>query len=128
MHNMLRKAGNIIIVILLLMATGGLPVTQHYCGLVQKSVSFYATPKSCCADNCSKCHNVFKFSKVNDDFEAGSTHITQSLADVITTHTIIYIDLFNSFNIPLIPDLNNQRATSSYKAGHAPALLGNFRC
>jgi hypothetical protein len=125
---MLKKTGNILIIILLLIATGGVPVTRHYCGLVQKSVSFYTTPKSCCGEGCDKCHNVLKFNKVNDNFEAGSSVNTQSLTDLVVLHTTFYINSFSTFNIPLVSDLQNQRAFSSYVAGHAPASLGNFRC
>lgn len=125
---MLKKAGNIIIVLLLLVATGGMPVTRHYCGLVQKSISFYATPKACCGGSCDKCHNVFKFTKVNDDFEAGRSYTAQTLADAVTLHSVFYVDLFNSFTIPIGADLVNHRAASSNQAGRSPASFGNFRC
>jgi len=125
---MLKKAGNIVIIILLLVATGGIPVTRHYCGRVPKSVSFYTTPKSCCGESCSKCHNVFKFTKVNDDFEACASIASLSLLDIVVSHSVYYIDLFNSVNIPLVSDLVNQRAASSFRAGNSPASFGNFRC
>jgi hypothetical protein len=125
---MLKKAGNIVIILLLLVATGGMPVTRHYCGLVQKSVSFFTTPKSCCGDSCSRCHNVFKFTKVNDDFEAGTDLTSLSLTDIVISQSVYYIDLFDILNIPRVSDFVNQRAASSYRAGHAPATLGNFRC
>jgi len=125
---MLKKAGNIAIILLLLVATGGVPVTRHYCGLVQKSVSVYATPKSCCGSGCDKCHNVFKFSKVNDNFEAGFSISAQALTDFVTLHTTFFIDLFDNTNISSLANTYNQRAVDISKAGLSPASLGNFRC
>lgn len=125
---MLRKAGNIAIILLLLVATGGMPITRHYCGSVEMSFSVYSTPKACCSGDCNKCHNVFKFSKVNDTFETGSSFSIQSLTDVVTLHTTFFIDLFDHLNISSTTDSFNQRAALNPKAGHSLASLGNFRC
>lgn len=125
---MIKKAGNIAIIILLLIATGGVPVTRHYCGLVQKSVSFYTTPKSCCGEGCDKCHNVLKFNKVNDDFEAGSSITVHTNTDIVTLHTAFFIDLFDNINTSSLSDPINQRAVDISEAGHSPAFLGSFRC
>jgi hypothetical protein len=125
---MLKKAGNIVIILLLLVATGGMPVTRHYCGMSEMSFSVYSTPKACCGGHCDKCHNVFKFSKVNDDFVAGSTVIAQASADFITLPTFFCIDLFDSLNSSTYIDLSYHRAIFTQKAGHSPASLGNFRC
>ena len=125
---MLKKAGNIAIILLLLVATGGMPITRHYCGMAEMSFSVYSTPKACCEGSCDKCHNVFKFSKVNDDFEAGTSINTQSFTDVLTLHTAYFIDLFDYVNIPSVVDLFSQRAVFNHIAGHSPASFGNFRC
>lgn len=125
---MLKKAGNIAITLLLLIATGGMPITRHYCGMSEMSLSVYSTPKACCAGHCDKCHNVFKFSKVNDDFEAGSSVSTQSFTDVLTLHTAYFIALFDFVNIPPVADSFSQRAVFIDIAGHSPASFGNFRC
>jgi hypothetical protein len=125
---MLRKAGNIAIILLLLVATGGLPVTRHYCGTAQMSFSIYSTPKSCCTSHCDKCHNVFKFTKVNENFVAGTSISTQALTDVVILHTSFYIDLFDHLTISPTADAFNHRAGLYCKAGHSPASLGNFRC
>jgi hypothetical protein len=125
---MLKKAGNIAIILLLLLATGGLPVTRHYCGAAEMSFSVYSTPKACCNGNCDKCHNVFKFSKINDNFEAGSSITAQSLSDVVTLHTAFFIDLSDNVTISSLNDFVNQRAVYISNAGHSPASFGNFRC
>jgi len=125
---MFRKAGNIVIILLLLIATGGMPVTRHYCGKAEMSFAVYSTPKACCSGHCDKCHNVFKFSKVNDDFEVGSSINAQAFTDYITLYTSLFIDLFDNVNSSIPTDLSDHRAIFTQKAGHSPASLGNFRC
>lgn len=125
---MLRKAGNIVIIILLLVATGGMPVTRHFCGKAEMSIAVYSTPKACCKGHCDKCHNVFKFSKVKDAFEPGSSVTALASTDFITLHTSLFIELFNNVNSSITSGFPNQRATFTQKAGHSPASLGNFRC
>lgn len=125
---MLRKAGNIVIIVLLLVATGGMPVTRHFCGKAEMSFAVYSTPKSCCEGHCDKCHNVFKFSKVNDAFEPGSSVTAKASSDFIILHTSLFIDLFDNVNRSISSGLLNQRAIFTQKAGHSPASLGNFRC
>jgi len=125
---MFKKAANIAIILLLLVATGGLPVTRHYCGAAEMSFSVYSTPKACCEGVCDKCHNVFKFTKVHDSFEAGFSISAQALTDFITFHTSFFIDLFDNQNITFLADSFNQRAVFIDIAGHSPASFGNFRC
>ena len=125
---MLKKAGNFAIILLLLVATGGLPVTRHYCGVAEMSFSVYSTPKACCEGSCDKCHNVFKFTKVNDNFEAGSSTSAQALTDFVTLHISFFIDLFDKQNIAFLADSFDRQAVFIDIAGHSPAFFGNFRC
>ena len=125
---MLRKAGNIAIILLLLVATGGMPITRHYCGAAEISLSIYSTPKSCCEGGCDKCHNVFKFSKVYDEFESGSSVSTQAFTDVVTLHTAFFIHLFDYPIIPSVTESFGHREPFIDLAGHSPASFGNFRC
>jgi hypothetical protein len=125
---MIKKTANIVIVILLLVATAGIPFTRHYCGSSSMSFSIYSTPKACCEGHCDKCHNVFKFTKVNDDFEVVASNTTQSFAGFVTLQSSLYIDLLATVIISPSIDLPDQRATFKYKAGHSPASFGNFRC
>lgn len=125
---MLKKAANITITLLLLIATGGLPVTRHYCGSAEMSFSVYSTPKACCNGHCDKCHNVFKFSKVNDNFEAGSSISAQAMADFVSLHTAFFIGLFDNVAIAKPENVLIHRAVCISLAGHSPASSGNFRC
>jgi hypothetical protein len=123
-----RKVLNISVVILLVLATGGLPITRHYCGRVQRSIAFFVTPKSCCETGCDKCHNVFKFTKVNDLFETGSKVSTQDLSNILLAQASYFIDLsFSVYHFPLSSVLIH-RADFNLKAGSTPASFGNFRC
>ena len=125
---MIKRVGNIVIMVLLLIATGGIPFTQHYCGSAEMAFSVYSTPKSCCSGHCDKCHNVFKFSKVYDVFEASSSATSRLLTDVVTLHTLVFIALFDNLYSSSPPDLFNPRNIRIADAGHSPASLGNFRC
>jgi hypothetical protein len=125
---MLKKSANIAIILLLLVATGGMPITRHYCGTAEMSFSVYSTPKACCNGNCDKCHNVFKFSKINDNFEAGSSITAQSHTDVVILHTAFFITLFDKVSVSTPGNALNHRAVFIDIAGHSPASFGNFRC
>lgn len=125
---MIKKAGNIVLILLLLIATSGIAVTRHYCGPTEMSFSVYSTPKSCCDSHCDKCHNVFKFSKVNDNFEAGSSISAKALTGFVSLHTSFFIDLFDNVTISPLAILINQRAVDNLAAGHSSASLSNFRC
>ena len=125
---MIKKAGHILIMILLLIATGGIPVSRHYCGTKAMSFSVFSMPKPCCRDHCDKCHTIFKFSRVNDNFETGASITSLSSPDVVSLHATLYIDLFDKVIISPIPVFVHQRAIFNHQAGHSPASLGNFRC
>ena len=141
-NNMIRKAFNIIAIFLLLLATGGIPITRHYCGSTAISFSVYTIPTSSCDRNCNKCHdgysnnhkgcdkchNVFKFPKVTDDFD-GEYFITttQSLTDDVTLYSSSVFSIpTNVHNVPLTI-LINQRA-NNYHEVRSPALLCIFLC
>ena len=125
---MLKKATDIAIIFLLLVATGGVPVTRHYCGTAEKSFSVYSTPKACCGGHCNKCHNVFKFSKVKDVFEGGCSMKKLCFTDIVTIQSALFIDLMNNVNSSSLTDLVNHRAAYIDLAGISPASFGNFRC
>jgi hypothetical protein len=70
---MLKKAGHISLVILLLISTMGVPMYKHYCGnsLISKSIELPA--KNCCNNHCKACHNETTLIKIIDNFEVSST-------------------------------------------------------
>jgi len=125
---MIKKAGNIVIILFLLIATAGIPVTRHYCGSTAKSFSVFSTPKSCCDSHCNKCHNVFKFSKISDVFEVGTSLTLQTSDQIFLLQTAQFVELFDHLLISKPLSLINQRDINLDKAGDSPAFFGNFRC
>jgi len=125
---MFRKIAHIAIVLLLLVSTGGIPVTRHFCGKVQKSFSLFATPKSCCSGHCDKCRNIFTFTKVNDQFVSGSHVSTPASTEIVAPQAAIFTHAPAFSCINYATEIKFQRADFIYRAGCTPASLGNFRC
>lgn len=125
---MIKRTANIVMMVLVLVTTGGIPLTWHYCGSTAMSFSVFSTPTPCCDSHCEKCHNVFKFYKVNDDFEVGFSVTTRSPTYIVTLHMAIFIDIFDNLPSSSLPDLIYQRKILIAEGGHSPAFLCNFRC
>lgn len=125
---MYRKIAHIALVLLLLVSTGGLAVTRHFCGKVQKSVSLFATPKSCCSGHCDKCRNVFTFNKVNDEFVSASHVSTPALTEIVALQAAFFTQAPAFSFIDTFIEIKFHRAGFIYRAGCTPASLGNFRC
>lgn len=125
---MFRRIVNIGLIVIMIMATGGIPVTMHYCGSVARSFSVFSTPKPCCDSHCPKCHNVFKFNKLNDEFEVGGAVASESLANVIILHTAGFINVFDNLLTSLPTVLNSLRKFLIPESCLSLAFFGNFRC
>lgn len=126
--SMLKKAGNIIIVVLLLIATGGIPLTRHYCGSTAMSFSIFSVPEPCCENNCEKCHNVFQFSKLDSEFE---TSISDNIRVPVSSagfQPAFFIDIALLSQQSSSISIFYQRAGFIYETCLSPAFLGNFRC
>ena len=67
---MLRKAGHILIIIVLLFGTTGVIITRHYCGTNLVHAELYSTPDNCCESDCPGCHNERISFKITDQFES----------------------------------------------------------
>ena len=125
---MFRKIAHIVIVMLLLVSTGGIPVTRHFCGKVQKSVSIYTTLKPCCGGHCDKCRNIFSFTRLNDEFVSGSYVSTPALSEIIVMHAAVFTVAPSFSYINSVSEIKFHRADFIFRAGCTPAALGNFRC
>jgi hypothetical protein len=71
---MLRKAGHILIIIVLLFGTTGLTITRHYCGRNLMHTSLYSAPDNCCKGDCPGCHNEKISLRITDQFESTQDH------------------------------------------------------
>ncbi len=94
---MLRKAGHISIIFLLLIATSGVTITRHYCGNTLVTKSILTTPDDCCKGPCKACRNETKFVKLTDIFEFTELKIHFSAEVKILT------DHLNLFTAVLLP-------------------------
>jgi len=124
----MKRAGNILIVTLLLIATGGIPFTRHYCGQSIKSVSLFSTPKSCCGSGCHKCHNENGFNKVTDNFNVSSSVEVKSIVTINPVHFDFIIDFSKSLPTAPIAATVTPKKFLYQKTGDFPESFGNFRC
>lgn len=124
----MKKTGNILVILFLLIATGGIPITRHYCGNSIISVSLISTPKPCCGSDCERCRNENSFYKVTDDFtvttgEAHSPVVWSNLA-----HGNFIYGLYSSLPPSPLVAILTPRKFLYQKTGDIPAIFGNFRC
>jgi hypothetical protein len=124
----MKKSVNVIMILLLLLATGGIPFTRHYCGQSIISVSLFSTPKPCCGSDCDKCHNENSFNKVTDNFTVSSFDEVKSIDTINPVHCDFIIDFSRSLPATPIAEALTPRKFLIAGAGHSPASLGNFRC
>jgi hypothetical protein len=131
---MLKKAGNIVIALLLLTMTSGMTIIRHYCGSNLSEVAVFSTPHNCCGDHCPFCHNEkitiritdqFQSSNVNADLSAGFKTLMQhhSLPTLLAFHNPSTVSLLNRApgDHSLKPGLANTLA-----AGHSSEYLQVF--
>jgi len=70
---MIRKAGHILIILVLLFGTTGLTITRHYCGSNLIHTVIYSTPEKCCEGDCPGCHDEKISFRITDQFESTQT-------------------------------------------------------
>jgi hypothetical protein len=124
----MKRAGNIIMILLLLISTGGVTITRHYCGESIISVSIFSTPKSCCGSRCEHCRNENFFNKVTDNFNVTATGDQFSVATDNPVHSNFIIDLFSSLPVSTFAVITTPRKFLYRKTGDFPVSFGNFRC
>ncbi len=75
---MIKKAAHMILVMLVVISTGGVTIFRHYCGGIVTNTSIgHATP--CCAMPCKHCQDKAVTYKIHDEFATSSR-------EVIPTH------------------------------------------
>ncbi len=68
---MIKKAGHIILSMLLLLSTAGLAISKHYCGDELISTSIFLEADSCCdSDDC--CKNETEVFQLDEDFSVSA--------------------------------------------------------
>ncbi len=124
----MKRAGISIMVILLLVATGGLSVTRHYCGLTFASFALFSTPEPCCGHDCDKCHNESSFNKVTDNFTVSSSEEVKSPVSENLFSSIVIFELPESLTTASSGDHIFPKKFLPPKTGDIPVSFGNLRC
>jgi hypothetical protein len=124
----MKKAGNIIVIFFLLIATGGIPISRHYCGESIISVSLISTPKPCCGSDCDKCRTENSFNKVTDNFTATTADSQITVFTSSPVASLLTVDLFHSLPLSPLATIITPRKFLFQKTGDFPVSFGNFRC
>lgn len=129
---MLKKAGHIAIILLLLIATSGVTITKHYCGNALIGSSIFSSPKECCNGPCKDCRNETKTIKVTDTFESADNRIYfhdvfKVLSDQYSLNTIILTPGFGQTDLQHVPFPIKGPLIALGSAGDAEAILQCFR-
>ena len=124
----MKKAGIFIVIFFLLIATGGLSITRHYCGQSFASFSLFSTPEPCCGNDCDRCHNEFSFNKVTDEFTGSSSDSGISVVTVNPFQASLSIDVISLLDIAPVAIYITPKKFLYRKTGDFPVSFGNFRC
>ncbi len=102
----MKKSSQIIILLVFLLGTTGVTISQHYCHGKLISFSFVGKAHSCCAHGCKDCHNALVVNKVKDNFNSSTFNIgTVKVLDLLK---LLHTPLLIAQNLvsPDIPTLN----------------------
>ena len=99
---MFRKAGHIILLILLLISTTGFAISKHYCGTKLVSISIDSDAKSCCGDDTGKCcHDKSEHFQLKEDFVSSFDQFN------FDNDFCIELDFIMKFNLVLNNEVDN---------------------
>ncbi len=129
---MLRKAGHIAIILLLIIATGGVTITKHYCGNSLIGQSIFSSPKDCCNEPCKDCRNETKTIKVTDTFESANNQIHfhdvfKVLSDQFSLNAVILETGYGQTDLQHVLFPIKGPPITPGSAGDAEAILQCFR-
>lgn len=88
---MIKKAGHIILSMMLLISTAGLAISKHYCGGELISTSLYAEADACCdSDDC--CKNETEVFQLDEDFSVSTAlEIPESIQiDLLAVSLVVF--------------------------------------
>jgi len=128
----LRKAGHIAIILLLIITTGGITITKHYCGNSLIGRSIFSAPEDCCNGPCKDCRNETKTIKVTDTFESAVNQINfhnafKDLSDQFSLALPIMTPGYVQTGIGHIPVQIKGPLMARTSAGDPEAILQCFR-
>ena len=105
---MIKKISHISFALLLIVATTGMTISEHFCGSDLISIELNSTPESCCDDNSDCCHNESFTFEIEDEFSISSYtfEFAQYAVELTTFVELLQIDVpeVNSSKLfPFIP-------------------------
>lgn len=103
----LKRAGHILIILLLLIGTTGLTINRHFCGNNLIKISLYKSPDNCCDENCPGCHNEKINLRITDQYESFQDYkvINAGIRSLSEKSSLPILLSFS--NLPLVSVLNN---------------------
>jgi hypothetical protein len=131
---MIKKAGHILIIFLLLLGATGLTITRHYCGKNLIRTTIFSSPDNCCKGSCPFCHNEKITFRITDNFETSQVRIdfNEGFKTLLNQHSLPTLLAFSS----IIPSTSLYYSLGGYcikpsradliSAGHSTQFLQVF--
>lgn len=131
---MFKRAGHILVILLLLLGTTGVTITRHYCGVNLVRTSLYSAPHNCCNENCPRCHDERINVRIIDIFESSQSQInlTEGFKNLLERHSLpTLLACSGASNAALLNDAQRNHCIKPYPsspifAGHSTAFLQVF--
>ena len=122
---MLRRTGDIFLIVVLLFGTTGLTINRHYCGTNLVRTSLFYSHGNCCKANCPYCHNEKISFRISDKFESSpsKTNFAADFKILLNQHSLPTLLAFSTTLIPVTMD--DQRGGPLIKPSHLlPVIAG----
>jgi hypothetical protein len=131
---MLKRAGYILVILLLLFGTTGVTITRHYCGVNFIHTSLYSAPQHFCNGNCPRCHDERIKVRITDTYQSSQSQInfTAGLKKLLERHSLpTLLACSGAYNLTLFNDAQGDRSIKPCPinptfAGHSTAFLQVF--
>ncbi len=131
---MIKRSGNIVVILLLLLGTTGVTITRHYCGGALVKTSIYSTPQHCCNENCPRCHDERINVRITDIFESSQSQInlTEGFKNLLERHSLPTLLAYSGANnYTVLNDTQGDHSIKPYpkhpiSAGHSTSFLQVF--
>jgi hypothetical protein len=131
---MFKRAGHILVILLLLFGTTGVTITRHYCGGNLVKTSIYSTPLHCCNENCPRCHDERINIRITDNYQSSQSQIdfTAGFKNLLEHHSLPTLLVYSgASNLVLLNDAQGDHGikpflTKSISPGHSTSFLQVF--
>lgn len=98
---MLKQILNIFIAFMLLIATSGVVLHQHYCHGTFTHTAVQILPEDCCAKDCGHCHNETSLIKITDSFTPSYSSVSApvqiQISGIINNMLLLFVTEQHAF-------------------------------